>query len=152
MIAPCMHSLVGTWLLLNISEIKNGVPTFPSAQWGTAPEGVIIYTASGWVSANIMATEAAWRPQTPRPHSAPELVLIANHTVAYTGPYAINASFVPPADDPGLGAVVHGPLTVVEDPVDVGTTFMRYFRLLEGGASSGCCWRWAGWGATLHGH
>lgn len=80
-----------------------------------------------------MATEAAWRPQTPRPHSAPELVLIANHTVAYTGPYAINASFVPPADDPGLGAVVHGPLTVVEDPVDVGTTFTRYFRLLEGG-------------------
>ncbi|KAK8091255.1 hypothetical protein PG994_000760 [Apiospora phragmitis] len=126
-------SVVGTWLLLNISEINDGVPTFPSLTWGAAPEGVIIYTASGWVSAAIVATEARWRP-TAKPHTAADLAVIANHSLAYTGPYAVNASYTPPVgEDPKLGQVVHGPLVVAEDPSIVGTTFMRGFRLWEEG-------------------
>ncbi|KAK6851426.1 hypothetical protein PG995_012548 [Apiospora arundinis] len=126
------YSVIGTWLLLNISEINNGVPTFPSAHWGAAPEGVILYTASGWVSANIIATEPEWRPTT-KPHSAADLAAFANHSVAYTGPYTVDASFVPPADDPEMGAIVHGPLTVAVDPSDMGANFTRYFHLLEEG-------------------
>ncbi|KAK7998394.1 hypothetical protein PG989_006434 [Apiospora arundinis] len=139
------YSVIGTWLLLNISEINNGVPTFPSAHWGAAPEGVILYTASGWVSANIIATEPEWRPTT-KPHSAADLAAFANHSVAYTGPYTVDASFVPPADDPEMGAIVHGPLTVAVDPSDMGGQLHAVLSPagggagLEAGAAKGCGW------------
>jgi hypothetical protein len=78
---------------LNILSALNGLP-IPDAAYGNAPIGILIYTASGWMSATITATEPEFRPNLTFPFQPNDTdadwAAVGRHSIGYAGPLVRN--------------------------------------------------------------
>ncbi|EMD86864.1 hypothetical protein COCC4DRAFT_24625 [Bipolaris maydis ATCC 48331] len=126
-----LKALAGTYTLLNTSSTLNDEP-IPDATYGAAPVGNLIYTASGFMSATITATEKEFRPLVSFPFLANESdadwALVGKHSIGYSGPFRINTAL--PATETE-GQVFHGPLTVANVPTMVGQEHRRNYTIVE---------------------
>ncbi|EUC46733.1 hypothetical protein COCMIDRAFT_92154 [Bipolaris oryzae ATCC 44560] len=126
-----LKALAGTYALVNTSSTLNNEPV-PDATYGAAPVGTLIYTASGFMSATITATEKAFRPLVSFPFRANESdadwALVGKHSIGYSGPFRINTEL--PATE-SEGQVFHGPLTVANVPTMVGQEHRRNYTIVE---------------------
>lgn len=108
-------------------SIIGGVAYIPTDGWGKSPVGLITYSTTGIMSANIAATEPEWRPQALRfpPQSSDsefDWNLVGRHTLGYAGPFSFNES-VPVTKT--HGQIIHGPLTVASTPYLEGEILAR---------------------------
>ncbi|PBP24097.1 hypothetical protein BUE80_DR005034 [Diplocarpon rosae] len=126
-----LNALAGTYALVNTSSTQNWVP-IPDAVYGSAPVGQLIYTASGFMSATITATEPAYRPAVSFPYKANETdaawATVGRHSIGYAGPLAINTAL--PANLTH-GQLLHGPLTVANVPTMVGVSQVRNYTVIR---------------------
>ncbi|RMZ67445.1 Lipocalin-like domain-containing protein [Pyrenophora seminiperda CCB06] len=126
-----LAALAGTYSLLNTSSTLNNVP-IPESTYGQHPVGLLIYTAAGFMSATITATEPALRPSVSFPYKANETdaewALVGKHSIGYAGPLSINTAF--PANETN-GQVFHGPLTVANVPTLAGERQPRNYTIVE---------------------
>ena len=96
-------ALVGVWTLAEYTDVQEGaIPVHP---FGTKPEGLLIYTREGFVSAQLM------KPGRPalgldnwRHGSAESYAQIASGYIAYCGRYAV---------DEAQALVVHRPIVAL---------------------------------------
>ena len=126
-----LKALAGTYALVNTSSTLNNEP-IPDATYGTAPVGNLIYTASGFMSATITATEKEFRPPVSFPFRANETdadwALVGKHSIGYSGPFRINTELPATETD---GQLFHGPLTVANVPTMVGQEHRRNYTVVE---------------------
>ncbi|EOA91288.1 hypothetical protein ACJQWK_03769 [Exserohilum turcicum] len=126
-----LKALAGTYALVNTSSTQNNVP-IPDATYGEHPVGILIYTASGHMSATLTATEKDLRPpvQFPfRPNETDaEWALVGKHSIGYAGPFRINPAVPATETD---GQLFHGPLTVANVPTMVGQEHRRNYTVVE---------------------
>lgn len=124
-------SLAGSYSLVNTSSTLNNVP-IPDATYGENPVGMLLYTATGFMSATITATEKAFRPAVQFPfqpnETDAEWALVGKHSIGYSGPFRINTDL--PASKTE-GQVFHGPLTVANVPTMVGQLHKRNYTVVE---------------------
>jgi hypothetical protein len=109
-------SLVGTWKLISYSLVdENGVETKP---WGTDVQGLLIYSADGFMSANLMHNgRKSFAASDLRLGTTEEKASAADGYIAYAGPYTSER-----------GSVTHH-VQVSLFPNWVGLTQVRsYFR------------------------
>ncbi|KAM0325411.1 hypothetical protein ACHAQA_007397 [Verticillium albo-atrum] len=126
--------LAGTYTLLNTSSTLNGV-SIPDQAYGEAPVGILTYSRSGYMSANIAATEPELRPQNLTfPFTADQAesdwALVGKHGVSYAGPFSISDAIPANATH---GQVFHGPLVVANVPRWVGTRQPRNYTTYDNG-------------------
>ncbi|KAK0625595.1 hypothetical protein DIS24_g11086 [Lasiodiplodia hormozganensis] len=127
--------LVGTWSLLNISSTQNGVPNLDPGL-GPHPTGLVHYHPDGYMAAVLASTTPQDRPknltwQDRAPRADADWARVGKHSIAYTGPYRLNASVPVVATERGVeGQVVHGPLDVATLPSFMGTFQPRDFELV----------------------
>ncbi|KAF1944618.1 hypothetical protein EJ02DRAFT_340554 [Clathrospora elynae] len=126
-----LTALAGTYTLVNTSSTLHDLP-IPDEPYGAHPVGVLIYTASGYMSATITATEPFLRPNLTFPYQASDSdadwALVGKHSVGYAGPLRINPDI--PASETE-GQVFHGPLTVANVPTWVGAEHRRNYTVVE---------------------
>ncbi|EKD17583.1 uncharacterized protein L3040_006704 [Drepanopeziza brunnea f. sp. 'multigermtubi'] len=126
------QSLAGVYSLVNTSSTENDIP-IPDAVYGKNPVGLLIYTASGFMSATITATEPELRPDgltfpyLPNQSDA-DWALVGRHSIGYAGPLSINTDL--PANETH-GQLFHGPLTVANVPSMVGIEQRRNYTVFE---------------------
>ncbi|KAJ4357738.1 uncharacterized protein N0V89_002314 [Didymosphaeria variabile] len=128
-----INALAGTYTLVNTSSTLNNVPV-PDAAYGEAPVGILTYSKSGYMSATIVATEPAFRPNLTFPYqendSDADWALIGKHSLGYAGPFSVNEAL--PANKTG-GQLFHGPLVVANVPTWVGTQQKRNYTVIKEG-------------------
>lgn len=111
----------------------NGNP-IPDEAYGAAPVGLLIYTASGWMSATITATEPEFRPNLTFPYQPNDTdadwAAVGRHSIGYAGPLRLSDAI--PANETN-GQVFHGPLTVANVPTWVGANHRRNYTIVEEG-------------------
>ena len=104
----------------------------PDATYGEKPVGMLLYTASGFMSATITATEKALRPAVQFPFRANETdadwALVGKHSIGYAGPFRINTELPANATQ---GQLFHGPLTVANVPTMVGQLHTRNYTVVQ---------------------
>ncbi|KAL6705934.1 hypothetical protein ACN47E_006213 [Coniothyrium glycines] len=126
-----LKALAGTYSLVNTSSTLNGV-SIPDEPYGEHPVGILIYTASGFMSATITATESNLRPNLTFPFQANDTdadwALVGKHSIGYAGPFRISDTI--PANETD-GQVFHGPLTVANVPTWVGANHRRNYTVVE---------------------
>ncbi|CAE7219250.1 hypothetical protein CFE70_010257 [Pyrenophora teres f. teres 0-1] len=126
-----LAALAGTYSLLNTSSTLNNVPVREST-YGEHPVGLLIYTAAGFMSATITATEAAFRPNVSFPfkenETDAEWAKTGKHSIGYAGPLSVNTAL--PANETS-GQVFHGPLTVANVPSMVGDKARRNYTVVD---------------------
>ena len=109
--------LIGTWLL-STWQIHVGAQTHHP--FGDRPQGLLVYTAEGWMQACIAAPD---RPQlsdpSPRRAAAEELAEAFRSYFSYAGPYDVAENTV----------VHHVQLSL--NPAMVGTDQVRFVELSE---------------------
>ncbi|KAH8586280.1 Lipocalin-like domain-containing protein [Bisporella sp. PMI_857] len=116
---PPLSTFAGTWTLLNQTTIINGTLSDMINGTGDKPIGRIIYTATGYMSANIMTSNHTQRPPNLRypsnaaSESDADWALVGKHTLAYAGPFYVNETGW---EEEGKGQLIHGPLTVANVP------------------------------------
>ncbi|CAN9374730.1 unnamed protein product [Alternaria alternata] len=109
-----LNALAGTYSLVNTSSTLNGV-SIPDLPYGEAPVGLLIYTATGFMSATITATEPEFRPNLTFPYQA-------NDT---------DADWARVGKHQHWGQIFHGPLTVANVPTWVGQNHRRNYTVVE---------------------
>ncbi|KAF2707948.1 hypothetical protein K504DRAFT_492539 [Pleomassaria siparia CBS 279.74] len=129
-----LTALAGTYSLLNTSSYHLGV-AIPDASYGTAPVGILMYSAAGYMSATITATENEFRPGNLTfpfllGQSDLDWALIGKHSIGYAGPLSVNTAL--PATKTN-GQVFHGPLVVANVPNMAGATHKRNYTVVERG-------------------
>lgn len=104
---------------------------------GTNGTGVIIYHPTYYMSAQLIPTNPAFRPQnlqynnyTNTPENDAEWAILGKHNLAYSGPLGIEPLPVGSQDD---AVLTHGPLRVTNVPSLEGSLFKRNVTLYEGG-------------------
>ncbi len=109
--------LVGTWLLSSWRISTGGQTRLP---FGERPQGLLVYTAQGWMQASIGATDRTALSD-PSPRRAPdaELADAFRSYFSYAGPY----------DVVGDDVVHHVQLSL--NPAMVGTDQVRAVELAE---------------------
>jgi hypothetical protein len=126
-----INALAGTYSLVNTSSTLNGV-SIPDLPYGTAPIGLLIYTATGYMSATITATEPEFRPNLTFPYQVNDTdadwAQIGKHSIGYAGPFRVNDEL--PASETD-GQIFHGPLTVANVPTWVGQNHRRNYTVVE---------------------
>jgi hypothetical protein len=126
-----LQALAGTYALVNTSSTHNNEP-IPDATYGEHPVGMLIYTATGFMSATLTATEKEFRPPVPFPFSPNDTdadwALVGKHSIGYAGPFRINPDIPATATD---GQLFHGPLTVANVPTMVGQEHRRNYTVVE---------------------
>ncbi|KAI8933868.1 hypothetical protein NX059_009566 [Plenodomus lindquistii] len=129
--AQIYKAIAGTYTLLNTSSTANFIPV-PDRAYGTAPVGILIYTATGFMSATITATEPELRPNLTFPFNFNDTdadwALVGKHSIGYAGPLRINAAL--PANETS-GQVFHGPLTVANVPTWQGDSQPRNYTVID---------------------
>ncbi|KAF2008517.1 hypothetical protein BU24DRAFT_360313 [Aaosphaeria arxii CBS 175.79] len=125
--------LSGTWSLINNTSLRNGtiLPGY-SLPTGANPAGLIHYSATGYMSANIMDTNATNRPTRiswpPKDtDSDSDWALVGRHAMSYSGPYSVEVW------NETHGTLTHGPLVYAATPSMVGTNQKRNYTLYEDG-------------------
>ncbi|CBX97586.1 hypothetical protein IAQ61_001204 [Plenodomus lingam] len=130
--ARILQALAGTYTLVNTSSTLNNVPV-PDLAYGAAPVGLLTYTAAGYMSATITATEPELRPS----HlifpfrandSDSDWALVGKHSIGYAGPLRISTDV--PANET-QGQVFHGPLTVANVPSWAGQSQRRNYTIVD---------------------
>ncbi|PVH94647.1 hypothetical protein DM02DRAFT_539043, partial [Periconia macrospinosa] len=116
----------------------NGTPV-PDRAYGEAPIGLLTYTASGYMSATLAATEPNLRPSNlsfPFSPSDPDSLwsLVGKHTLAYAGPFSVSDAI---EADEVHGQIFHGPLVVANVPAWVGSRQVRNYTIFRGVAAGG---------------
>jgi hypothetical protein len=145
-----LKALAGTYSLVNttryptflsttpcstsdIHSALNGNP-IPDEAYGAAPVGLLIYTATGWMSATITATEPEFRPNLTFPYQPNDTdadwAAVGRHSIGYAGPLRLSDAI--PANETN-GQVFHGPLTVANVPTWVGANQRRNYTIVEEG-------------------
>ncbi|CAI6333183.1 unnamed protein product [Periconia digitata] len=127
-------ALAGTYTLLNTSSTLNGTAV-PDLAYGEAPIGLITYTAAGYMSATLAATEPDLRPANltfPFQASDPDSLwaLVGKHSLAYAGPFRVSDAI--PANETH-GQIFHGPLVVANVPAWVGSSQRRNYSVIDEG-------------------
>lgn len=126
-----LKSLAGSYSLVNTSSTLNNVP-IPDATYGEHPVGMLLYTATGFMSATLTATEKEFRPPVPFPYSANDTdadwALVGKHSIGYAGPFRINTALPATATE---GQLFHGPLTVANVPTMVGQEHRRNYTVVQ---------------------
>jgi hypothetical protein len=129
--ADILKAIAGTYALVNTSSTLNG-ESIPDLPYGEHPVGILTYTATGWMSATITATEPALRPNLTFPFQANDTdadwALVGKHSIGYAGPLRISSDI--PANETD-GQVFHGPLTVANVPTWVGQNQRRNYTVFE---------------------
>jgi hypothetical protein len=120
--------------LTNRLSTLNDIP-IPDDAYGTAPVGILTYSASGYMSATITATEPSLRPNLTFPFQTndkdSDWALVGKHSIGYAGPFSVNSEL--PASET-QGQVFHGPLVVANVPTWVGQKHRRNYTVVtEGG-------------------
>lgn len=91
-----------------------------------------MYSASGWMSATITATESWLRPNLTFPFQANDTdadwALVGKHSIGYAGPLRLSTDI--PANKTN-GQVFHGPLTVANVPTWVGANQRRNYTVIH---------------------
>lgn len=133
-----LTALAGTYALVNTSSFFQGTP-IPDASYGSAPVGLLIYTATGFMSATITATEPEFRPTNLTFPFLPnqtdsDWALVGKHSIGYAGPLRVNLDL--PANKTS-GQVFHGPLTVANVPSMVNATQRRNYTVVREGGGNG---------------
>ncbi|KAF2820290.1 hypothetical protein CC86DRAFT_119209 [Ophiobolus disseminans] len=128
-----LKALAGTYSLVNTTSALNGKP-IPDEAYGKAPVGLLIYTADGWMSATITATEPEFRPNLTFPYQPNDTdadwSAVGRHSIGYAGPLRLSNAI--PANETN-GQVFHGPLTVANVPTWVGANQRRNYTVIEAG-------------------
>lgn len=146
-----INALAGTYMLVNTSRYAatpqhlpptntpsthNNLP-IPDAAYGAAPVGILTYSASGYMSATITATEPSLRPNLTFPFQASDpdsaWALIGKHSVGYAGPFSVNTAL--PANATS-GQLFHGPLVAANVPSWVGTQQKRNYTVVREGGTT----------------
>ncbi|EDU47569.1 Lipocalin-5 domain containing protein [Pyrenophora tritici-repentis] len=126
-----LATLAGTYSLMNTSSTFNNVPV-PDSTYGKNPVGLLIYTAAGFMSATITATEPEFRPNVSFPFKPNETdaqwAQVGRHSIGYAGPLSVNMEL--PANGTS-GQVFHGPLTVANVPTMVGDRQRRNYTVID---------------------
>ncbi|KAF2846947.1 hypothetical protein T440DRAFT_218470 [Plenodomus tracheiphilus IPT5] len=127
-----LAAIAGTYTLLNTSSTLNNVPV-PDRAYGENPVRILIYTATGFVSATITATEPSLRPQNLtfpfRPNDTDaDWALVGKHSIGYAGPVRINPAL--PANET-QGQIFHGPLIVANVPSLAGERQTRNYSIVD---------------------
>lgn len=87
--APVGEQLLGAWALLSYTDEQDGQPD--AHPFGITPQGVLIYTADGFVSAQLMnPTRAPVRSADWHGGDPSELAQAAAGYIAYCGRYEVN--------------------------------------------------------------
>jgi Lipocalin-like domain len=115
---PIAASLIGVWTLRQYSDIRQGLP--PQHPFGISPEGLLIYTPDGFVSAVLMA------PNRPKlsgnglsDGTSAEYTTDGRGFIGYSGVYDV---------DEALSVVTHRPL-VAFAPNMIGSCQRRLVEL-----------------------
>ena len=115
---PGTEALIGIWTLRQYSEVIEGLP--PEHPFGTHPEGLLIYTCDGFVSALLMAPG---RPNLSgngfSDGTADQYAAAGKGFIGYTGKFEM---------DEGRSIVTHYPL-VAFAPNMVGSIQQRFVEL-----------------------
>ncbi|ETS75370.1 hypothetical protein PFICI_12314 [Pestalotiopsis fici W106-1] len=131
---PIIGVLAGAWSLLNRTTVyPNGTVVIPIDGLGANAVGIILYTNTGYMSMNSMATEPAYRPTTitfpyQEGQSDADWALVGLHTFSYAGPVTNVVEITPTS-----GNLTHGPLTFAHVPSLVGSDQNRQYEVLDDG-------------------
>ncbi|KAF2128221.1 hypothetical protein P153DRAFT_387176 [Dothidotthia symphoricarpi CBS 119687] len=129
-------ALAGTYSLVNTSSTLNGI-SIPDEPYGAHPVGILTYSASGYVSATITATEPEYRPALTFPYQPDDTdhdwAQIGKHSIAYAGPFHINEALPASRTD---GQLFHGPLVVANVPTWVGVEHKRNYTVVKEGSET----------------
>jgi hypothetical protein len=101
--------------------------------WGAAPVGLLTYTRYGFMSANMAATDADWRPPNiawpPKAtDSDVDWSKVGKYAMSYAGYFSVNQS-VPATKS--MGQLLHGPMVAASVPAMVGATQRRNYVVYE---------------------
>jgi lipocalin-like protein len=116
--APTVAQVLGSWKLVSIEDTMTNGKVQPSAQFGSHPQGFIMYEPDGHMCATIMnADRPAWK-DTARPTDAEKLAYYDTF-IAYCGSFQL---------DSATSTLTHYP-SVAWSPAYVGSTQPRPFQL-----------------------
>lgn len=94
--------------------------------------GILTYSASGYMSATLTATETELRPNVTFPFQVNDTdsdwALVGKHSIGYAGPFRINPDLPANATQ---GQLFHGPLTVANVPTMVGQEQRRNYTVVS---------------------
>lgn len=133
--------LAGVWSLLNITTIHtNGTirpPNSSGGGTGANPVGLIQYTTSGWMAANIMSSTPSHRPTNITYPGLPtdsdaDWAKVGKHIVSYAGPFSVT-----PWADGKNGNLTHGPLYFAQMPNWVGNRVPRNYTVVPAKGGKG---------------
>lgn len=111
--------LTGAWTLVSweITYLRDGAVTFP---FGQNPEGILIYSPDGYMSANISRTgRARLNNASVRKASEEEKCMAFESNFSYAGPFTIEGDHV-------IHRVEHA-----LNPMMVGTTQRRHMEFID---------------------
>ncbi|KXT09633.1 hypothetical protein AC579_3136 [Pseudocercospora musae] len=125
-------ALAGTYSLINSTNYRNGKQiSNKGTPYGEHPVGLITYSASGWMSATITATEREFRPNLTFPFQPNDTdadwAVVGKHSLGYAGPYQVNREL--PCPNSTYGQLFHGPLAVASVPSWQGTLQRRNYSV-----------------------
>jgi hypothetical protein len=116
--APTVAELIGTWKLISIEDTTTDGKPWPSFQFGSHPNGFIMYEPDGHMCATIAnGDRPAWKDPA-RPTDA-EKIAYYDTFIAYCGTFKL---------DSANSTLTHYP-SVAWTPAYVGSTQPRPFRL-----------------------
>jgi hypothetical protein len=116
--APTVAQLLGTWKLVSIEDTMTDGKVQPSAQFGSHPNGFIMYEPDGHMCATIAnGDRPAWKD--PAKPTDAEKIAYYDTFIAYCGSFKL---------DSATSTVTHYP-SVAWTPAYVGSTQQRPFRL-----------------------
>jgi Lipocalin-like domain len=116
--APTVAQLVGSWKLVSIEDTMTDSKVQPSAQFGSHPNGFLMYEPDGHMCATIAnGNRPAWKD--PAKPTDAEKIAYYDTFIAYCGTFKL---------DSATSTVTHYP-SVAWTPAYVGSTQPRPFRL-----------------------
>ncbi len=115
---PTVAQLLGTWKLVSIEDTMTDGKVQPSAQFGSHPQGFIMYEPDGHMCATIANGDRPEWSDTVKPTDA-EKIAYFDTFIAYCGTFKL---------DGATSTVTHYP-SVAWTPAYVGSTQPRPFRL-----------------------
>jgi hypothetical protein len=110
--------IVGAWRFVSDVSTRDDGTVVPIAGPSEGYEGLLIYTADGFVSANVMPKRRKWTDSSATRAQLQETIFSASST-AYSGRYHV---------DPLAGTVTHSVLVSV-DPEFLGRQLVRNYTL-----------------------
>ncbi|KAK3356720.1 Lipocalin-like domain-containing protein [Lasiosphaeria hispida] len=126
-----LAKLAGSYILVNTTAWNNGTE-LPNSL-GNNYTGILTYTRTGWMSANLASTDAEFSPQNitwpPRENNSDtDWLLAAKHALSYAGQLSVSDAYPATEEE---GQLIHGPLTVSSLPSWRGTLQLRNYTVYK---------------------